>query len=91
MHHYALVVTIRSSTVTQMDGWYIHGSQIAHWNKARPRTNICNNNGQTKLFVTEDIPWLGPDASWRPLVDYEEVCWYEKFDSSNWNGPETYL
>ena len=77
--------------MSKIDEWYVHGAHSERWNKARPRANIGNNNGQTKLFVSEQIPDMGPDASWSPLVDQDEVLWYEGMDGAQMTGPEAYM
>ena len=89
MHHYAFIVHVRKSNVSQLKGWYVHGRQDTRWNLARPRHNIGNNRGQSKLFVTESIPYRGTDAQWFPIVGYEEVSAYEGINVEDGEGPDT--
>ena len=88
MHHHALIIHVRKSIVTQMKGWYVHGRQDTRWNLATPRSNIGNNRGQSKLFVTESIPYRGADAQWFPIVGYEEVSAYEGINVDDGEGPD---
>ena len=80
MHHYAFVIHIRTDIIAHYHGWYVHGHGAAGWNSASPRHNIGNNDGQTKMFVTESIPQMGVDAQWEPVMDFGEVCQYEGID-----------
>ena len=80
MHHYAFVIHIRTDIISHYHGWYVHRQGATGWNSASPRHNIGNNDGQTKMFVTESIPQMGVDAQWEPVMDYGEVCKYEGID-----------
>ena len=65
--------------------------QETRWNLAKPRDNIGNNFGQSKLFVTESIPYMGTDTIWFPVVGYEEVSAYEGIDVDDGTGPDADL
>ena len=86
-----MMVFVRKSIMTNIDGWYVYGDLETTWNLARPRDNIGNNHGQEKLFVTEAIPYMGPDTTWFPLVGLGTVNRYEGTDWDDWMAPEADL
>ena len=58
MHHYAFVVHVRSSAMTNMNGWYVHGRRTTGWNLAKPRYNTGNNTG----LHLESVPLRGMES-----------------------------